>query len=92
MSMGMQHWYRMSATLPGAPTDFIQIELYDKIGTFAGTTVHTGTFRSTPRVRADPPRRPHPRVPHLTRASRGKVAAAVAIWSCIADTRRCTAR
>ena len=44
MSMGMQHWYRLSATLSGAPTDVLQIELYDKIGAFAGTTVHTGTF------------------------------------------------
>src|SRR6185295_7193911 len=43
-SMGMQHWYRLSPNLPGSTTSFVQIELYDKIGAFAGTAVHTGTF------------------------------------------------
>jgi hypothetical protein len=43
-SMGQQHWYRLSATLPGSTASYVQIELYDKIGAFAGTTVHTGTF------------------------------------------------
>ncbi len=44
-SMGTAHWYRVAATLPGAPTDYIQIELYDKVGAFSGTTVHAGTFQ-----------------------------------------------
>ena len=43
-SMGAAHWYRVAATLPGATTDYVQIELWDKVGAFSGTTVHTGTF------------------------------------------------
>jgi hypothetical protein len=43
-SMGQQHWYRLFATLPGSTTNYVQIELYDKIGAFAAGTVHTGTF------------------------------------------------
>jgi len=43
-SMGMQHWYRAFVTLPDAPTSYVQIELYDKVGAFAGGTVRTGSF------------------------------------------------
>src|SRR5215510_4699091 len=43
-SMGTAHWYRVAATLPGSTTSYVQIELYDKVGAFSGTTVHTGTF------------------------------------------------
>src|ERR1043165_2257013 len=44
MSMGMQHWYRAFATLPGSTTSYVQIELYDKLGAFSAGTVQTGTF------------------------------------------------
>ncbi len=44
MSMGMQHWYRAFATLPGSTMSYVQIELYDKLGAFAAGTVQTGTF------------------------------------------------
>lgn len=47
-SMGQQHWYRAFATLPGATTNYVQVELYDQIGAFAGTTVHTGSFPVDP--------------------------------------------
>jgi hypothetical protein len=79
MSMGMQHWYRLSATLPGAPPRQRPL----------GAARHRQ--RRRPRLRLDPRRR-HPRVPHLTGARPGKVAVAVAIQRRIADTRRCTAR
>ena len=44
MSMMMQHWYRAFATLPGSTMNYVQIELYDKLGAFAAGTVQTGTF------------------------------------------------
>ena len=43
-SMGAAHWYRLAAALPAGAMDFIQLELWDGTGPFAGTTVHTGTF------------------------------------------------
>jgi hypothetical protein len=43
-TMGQSHWYRLAATLPSGATDFVQLELWDNTGAFAGTTVHTGTF------------------------------------------------
>lgn len=48
MSMGMQHWYRAFATLPGATTSYVQIELYDKLGAFAAGAVQTGQFPVDP--------------------------------------------
>jgi hypothetical protein len=47
-SMGQQHWYRAFATLPGGTTNYVQIELYDKLGAFAGGTVRTGSFPVDP--------------------------------------------
>ena len=44
MSGGAQHWYRLFATLPGSTTNYVQIELYDQVGAFAGGPVKTGTF------------------------------------------------
>src|SRR5262245_60549088 len=41
-SMGQQHWYRAFATLPGSAMNYVQVELYDKIGAFTGGTVTTG--------------------------------------------------
>ena len=46
-SMGTRKWYRLSATLPGAPNDIVQLELWDGQGVFAGTTVKTGTYQIT---------------------------------------------
>lgn len=46
-TMGTKKWYRLSATLPGAPTDIVQLELWDGQGVFAGTTVKTGTYQIT---------------------------------------------
>ena len=43
-SQGASHWYRLSAALPGSPTDIVQIELWDNLGAFTGGTVHPGTF------------------------------------------------
>jgi hypothetical protein len=47
MSMGTRKWYRLSATLPGAPADIVQLELWDGQGAFSGGTVRTGTFQLT---------------------------------------------
>jgi hypothetical protein len=46
-TMGTKKWYRLSATLPGAPTDIVQLELWDGQGAFAGGVVRTGTFQIT---------------------------------------------
>jgi hypothetical protein len=46
-SMGTKKWYRLSATLPGAPMDVVPLELWDGQGGFAGGTVRTGTFQIT---------------------------------------------
>ena len=43
-SMGQQHWYRAFAVLPGGTMNYLQIELYDKLGAFTGGTVRTGSF------------------------------------------------
>lgn len=43
-SMGALHWYRLAATMPGEAMDYLQVELYDQVGAFAGGAVHTGTF------------------------------------------------
>lgn len=47
-SMGKQHWYRLVGMMPGSTVNYVQVELYDKIGPFVGTTVHTGTFAVDP--------------------------------------------
>ena len=46
-SMGQAHWFRLATTLPSGAMDYIQLELWDNTGAFAGTTVHTGTFQIT---------------------------------------------
>jgi hypothetical protein len=43
-SMGAAHWYRLSAALPGAAGDYVQVELWDGRGAFTGGTVRTGIF------------------------------------------------
>jgi hypothetical protein len=42
-SQGATHWYKLSATIPGSMT-YVEINLYDQVGAFAGVAVHTGTF------------------------------------------------
>jgi hypothetical protein len=42
-SMGKQHWYKLSATLPGSMS-YVEVDLYDQFGAFAGGPVHIGTF------------------------------------------------
>src|SRR5262245_34034209 len=44
---GAQHWYRVSATLPSGAMDFVQLELWDGLGAFTGTTVAPGTYQIT---------------------------------------------
>jgi hypothetical protein len=46
-TMGAAHWYRLSATLPGSTTSFVQLELWDGRGAFLGGAVRTGTFTIT---------------------------------------------
>ena len=46
-TMGTRKWYRLSATLPNAPTDIVQLELWDGQGAFTGGVVRTGTFQIT---------------------------------------------
>src|SRR5215510_678999 len=46
-STGLAHWYRLSAALPGAPGDYVQVELWDNLGAFTGGTVHAGNFTIT---------------------------------------------
>ena len=46
-SMGTKKWYRLSAQVPGAPNDYVQLELWDGQGAFTGGTVRTGTFQIT---------------------------------------------
>jgi hypothetical protein len=46
-SMGQKHWYRMAAALPSGAMDYIQLELWDNTGPFAGGTVATGTYEIT---------------------------------------------
>jgi hypothetical protein len=43
-TMGARKWYRMMVTLPGAPNDIVQLELWDGQGAFTGGVVRTGTF------------------------------------------------
>src|SRR5882724_13609760 len=43
-SMGKSHWYRVAATLPGSSVNYVEVDLYDGTGAFAGGTVKTGTF------------------------------------------------
>jgi hypothetical protein len=45
-SMGQAHWYKLAAAMPGT-MDYVQIELWDNTGVFAGGLVHTGTFTIT---------------------------------------------
>ena len=45
-SMGQAHWYKLAAAMPGT-MDYVQVELWDNIGVFAGGPVHTGTFTIT---------------------------------------------
>jgi hypothetical protein len=47
MSMGQKHWYRLAATLPSGAMDYVQLELWDNLGAFAGGTVATGTYQIT---------------------------------------------
>jgi hypothetical protein len=42
-SMGMVHWYKLSAALPGSMS-YVQVELWDKTGAFGSAAVHTGSF------------------------------------------------
>jgi hypothetical protein len=42
-SMGAQHWYKLSASIAGS-MNYVEVNLYDKVGAFAGVAVHTGTF------------------------------------------------
>jgi hypothetical protein len=46
-SQGAQHWYRLAATLPGGATDYVQLDLWDNKGAFAGGTVKVGTYPIT---------------------------------------------
>ncbi len=46
-TQGAQKFYRMSATLPGATTEIVQLELYDGKGPFAGKAVAAGTYQIT---------------------------------------------
>jgi len=46
-SMGQKHWYRLAANLPGSTVNFVQLELWDNLGAFTGTTVATGTYTIT---------------------------------------------
>ena len=46
-SMGAQHWYRIAGVLPTGTANYVQLELWDNTGVFAGGTVHTGTFPIT---------------------------------------------
>lgn len=43
-SMGAIHWYRLLGTLPSGAMDIVQLELWPSTGSFAGGSVHTGTF------------------------------------------------
>ena len=45
-SMGASHWYKLAAVLPGS-MNYVQVELWDKQGVFAGGLVHPGTFTIT---------------------------------------------
>ncbi|HEX2692013.1 MAG TPA: hypothetical protein VHN14_35635 [Kofleriaceae bacterium] len=42
-SMGKSHWYKLAAQLPDT-IDYVQVELWDQHGVFAGGTVHPGMF------------------------------------------------
>lgn len=42
-SMGASHWYKLAAALPDS-TNYVQVELWDNQGVFAGGPVHPGTF------------------------------------------------
>ncbi len=46
-SQGAQHWYRLAATLPSGAMDYIQVDLWDNKGAFAGSTVKPGTYQIT---------------------------------------------
>ena len=46
-SMGTRQWYRLSASLPGSPTDIVQLELWDGQGAFTGRKVALGTYPIT---------------------------------------------
>jgi hypothetical protein len=46
-SMGAKNWYRLSATLPGATTNVVQVELWPERGSFRGGAVRAGTFQLT---------------------------------------------
>ncbi|HET7500909.1 MAG TPA: hypothetical protein VFK02_07905 [Kofleriaceae bacterium] len=46
-SMGKTHWYKLSAALPGS-MDYVELDLYDQQGPFAGGAVHTGMFPVDP--------------------------------------------
>jgi hypothetical protein len=45
-TQGARKWYRVSATLPGS-MDYVQIELWDGRGAFAGGAVAAGTYPIT---------------------------------------------
>jgi hypothetical protein len=46
-TMGAKKWYRLAATLPGAPMDFVQVELWDARGVFGTGAVAAGTYQIT---------------------------------------------
>jgi len=46
-SQGAQHWYRVAATLPSGAMDYVQLDLWDNKGAFAGGTVKPGTYQIT---------------------------------------------
>jgi hypothetical protein len=46
-TMGAKNWYRLSATLPDAPGNVVQVELWPERGSFRGGPVKTGTFQLT---------------------------------------------
>ena len=46
-TQGAQHWYRVAATLPSGAMDYVQLDLWDNKGAFAGGTVKIGTYQIT---------------------------------------------
>jgi hypothetical protein len=46
-TQGAQHWYRLAVTLPSGAMDYVQLDLWDNKGAFAGSTVKPGTYQIT---------------------------------------------
>jgi hypothetical protein len=46
-TQGAQHWYRLAATLPSGAMDYVQVDLWDNKGAFAGGAVKPGTYQIT---------------------------------------------